>query len=106
LSDVIDRLLQVERDARRIIAEAEEEAARTVDEARSDARHTESEGREAARQEAEQIRRESARKVKEAEEARIEEERGRLPSAEDADPEAVERAARFAADTIARGGGE
>jgi vacuolar-type H+-ATPase subunit H len=101
LSDVIDRLLQVEQDARRTIAEAEEEAERMVAEAREDARHMEAEGREAARQEAEAMREVSGRKLKEAAEARVAEERAKLESAGTVRPEKLDEAARFAADIIA-----
>jgi vacuolar-type H+-ATPase subunit H len=101
LSDVIDRLLQVEQDARRTIAEAEEEAERMVAAAREEARHMEAEGREAARQEADAMREDSARRLKEAADARIAEERAKLESAEKVDPETLDRAVRFAADIVA-----
>ncbi|MCK4376343.1 MAG: hypothetical protein KAX19_13485 [Candidatus Brocadiae bacterium] len=101
MSDVIERLLEVEQQARRIIAEAEREAARTVDRARQEARRIAAEGREEARRQAEQLVAHNARALQEQKEKLIEQERRRLPSAQSIGGEELAKAVEFAVRVIA-----
>jgi vacuolar-type H+-ATPase subunit H len=106
VADVIERLLGVEQEARRVIARAEEEAAGTVDRAREEARHIVAEGHEQARREAEELLAATARTLQQEKEGRVEEEKGRLPSADSLDPVKLEEAVRFAVGVIAYGNGK
>ena len=101
MSDVIQRLLEVERNARRIISDAEREAARTVEEARREARRIVAEGRQAAQREADEDLRERVEQWEREKQARLDAEAGKLLSPEQLDPGAMARAVDFVVQVVA-----
>ena len=103
MSDVIERLLEVEQRARRIIADAEAGAAQTIDRAREEARTIVEQGREEARRQAEQLVSSNAQALAEGKDRCLAEAKAGLPSADALGQDALERAARFAVNVIAYG---
>ncbi len=103
MSETIQRLLEIEQQARRIIEEAEEDADRIVAEAREQARRIRSEGREDARQRAQEMIDRNAEELRRQRRRRVREEQERLPSPEDLAPEKLDEAARLAVRVIAYG---
>jgi len=103
VSDVIDRLLEVEREARAVIEKAEQEAGQLVENAREEARRIVEEGHEEGRRRAEEILQESVRRLDEQRKERLERERARLPSAEGVDEAVLNKTADFVVGVIAGG---
>ena len=103
MSNVIERLLEVERQARHVIAEAERQAAQTVDEAQAQARRLVAEGRKKAQADADEMLAGQARELEEDRQARLREEASRLPSAETMDPQKLGKAVQFVVKTVAYG---
>jgi len=103
VSDVIDRLLSVEHEARGVIARAEREAEEILERARRDARRLVAEAQEEAREKAAAAveRVESALGERMAE--RLEREEKDLPSVERIAPAHMARAVETAVDVVAPG---
>jgi len=101
VSDVIHRVLEVEREARRIIEQAEEQAAHITDGARQEARKIGSQIRQEAQQEADEIVRTAREKCQERKEQRLAEELEDLPSVQDIDEQKVTDAVEFIVQTLA-----
>jgi vacuolar-type H+-ATPase subunit H len=92
VSDLIRRLLQVEQEARRIIAEAEQGAERVKEEARQEARRVVAEAREAAQQQCERDVRQKADAWEKQRQERLRQARAHLPTVNDTDPRALKEA--------------
>ena len=103
MSDVIERLLEVEKEARQVIAQAEQEAADTTARAREQARRIVAESREEARRQAEDLHNREVRALQEQKQERIRQERAKLPSADSIDPEKLDESVAFVVRTIAYG---
>lgn len=101
MGDVIERVLNVEEEARRIVAEAEQEAQAILDRAHAEAQQIESAARERARREADDLLSAKARVLEERRQKAIQEEQQRLPSVEGIDPASMEKAVRFAVGVVA-----
>ena len=93
MSDVIQRLLDVEKEARRIIARAEAEAASTASRAGEQARKVSVEAREKARGEADDLYRLNALAARR--EARLAQAKAELPTPDSLDPDGLAKAAHF-----------
>ncbi len=92
MSDLIRKLLQVEQEARQIIAEAEQGAERLKEEARQEARRVVAEAREAAQQQCEQDVRQKVDAWEKQRQDRVREARGHLPAVNDTDPGVLKEA--------------
>jgi vacuolar-type H+-ATPase subunit H len=101
VGDVIERVLNVEEEARRIVAEAEQEAQAILDRAHAEAQQIESAARERARREADDLLSAKARVLEEQRQKAIREEQQRLPSVEGIAPARLEEAVRFAVGVVA-----
>jgi vacuolar-type H+-ATPase subunit H len=100
MGDVIERVLNVEEEARRIVAQAEQEAQAALDRAHAEAQRIESEARERARREADELLSAKARALEGQREEAIREEQQRLPSVDSIDPVRWEEAVEFAVRVI------
>lgn len=103
MSDIIERLLEVEKEARQIIAGAEREAGDTVSRAREQARRIIADAREEARRQAEELFDRQVRTLQEQKEERVKQERGRLPSADSVAPDKLNEAVGLVTRAIAYG---
>jgi len=103
VSDVIERLLEVESRARRLIAEAERDAARTVDEARRQAQQTAKSAREEAKRKADELLATGLDAARKDMNEKLERQKAQLPPADAAEPRAVEQAVDLVARVIAYG---
>lgn len=103
MTDVIQRLLEVEKEARRIIAEAEDEAAQTVDRARDEARRIIADGRKQAQTEAEELSNRQVQTLQQQKEERLQQEKARLPSADGIDRQRLANAVEFVRQVVAYG---
>ncbi len=103
MSDVIERLLEVERQARRIIADAEQKADETVSQAREEARRIVADSREEARRDADELLQREVRALQERKSERIAEESGKLASPDSVSPEKLKEAVEFVVNVIAYG---
>ena len=101
MGDVIERVLNVEEEARRIVAQAQQEAQAALDRAHAEAQQIESAARERARREADELFSTKARALEEQREEAIREEQQRLPSVDSIDPAKLEKAVRFAVGVLA-----
>lgn len=106
MSDVIGKLLEVEKEARAIIMEAEQEAAETLSKANEQARTVKAEGREEGRQQADKFVKGRSDELHRQYESRLAEVKAGLPSATDLGPEDVKKAARFVVRIISGQGPE
>ncbi len=95
MSDVIQKLLEVEKEARGLLTEAEQKAAHKLSEANAQARKVKSEGREEGRLQADKFVNDRTEELRRQYESHLAEEKAGLPSAEDLDPDEVKRVARF-----------
>jgi len=100
VSDLIHRLLEVEGEARKIIADAEQQAAQTLSRATEQARRIRAQAREEGRREAERFLEQASEALRERHESQIEKARAGLPSPESVDREQVKKAVRFIVDVI------
>jgi len=102
VTDFIDRLLEVEKQARQIIARADRDAAAAVAEGRAEAKRIVAEAREQARREAEELIAGEARELAERRQKLIDKERAKLPRLAGQDQkklaEAVDMVVRAVAD--------
>ena len=105
MSDVIERLLDVEHEARRLIAAAEGEAEQALDGAREEGRRIVAEGHEEAQRQAQEIVDRTERALQQQMAERLDEEKKRLPSAEQVDASRLARAVEVAVGTVAHGAG-
>jgi len=103
VSDVIERLLEVEKQARRIIAEAEQKADQTVSQAREEGRRIIADSRQKARRDADELFQREADAIEDRKNQRIKQESSKLPSADSVSPEKLKEAADFVANVIAYG---
>jgi vacuolar-type H+-ATPase subunit H len=101
VSDIIERLLEVEHQARLIIAQAEHDADKAGEEARNRARQILQEGREDAHRRAQQILDANERELEQRRQERLGEERSRLRSPADVPPEALAEAVEVVVAAIA-----
>lgn len=106
MSDVIERLLSVEQEARRIIAQAEKDADEALERAREEGGRIESEGHAETRRQAEEVLSTAERSLREQKEEAIRQESERLPSADSIDAAELGKAVRFAVGVIAGAEGE
>jgi len=105
VSDVIERLLDVEHEARRLIARAEGEAEQALERAREEGRRIVAEGHEEAQRQAQEIVDRTERALEQQMAERLDEEKKRLPSAEQVDASRLARAVELAVDIVAHGAG-
>lgn len=103
MSDVIERLLDVEHEARRLIAQAERETEQALDQAREEGRRIVAEGHEEAQQKGQEIVERAETALQQRMTERIEQEKRGLPSAERIDPARLARAVETAVGVVARG---
>jgi vacuolar-type H+-ATPase subunit H len=103
VSDVIEHVLEAERQARRILEEAEQESGEIIERARQEARRLVTSSREHARHQAEELRKTNARALQQQNEKRIAAERNKLASVDQMDEEALNAAADFAVNVVAFG---
>ena len=103
MSDVIERLLEVEQEARRLIAQGEREAEEAVEHAREEARRIVSEGHEEARRRAQEILDRTSEALQKQTAERVEEEKARLPLADGVDPGRLAEAVQFVVSLVAPG---
>jgi vacuolar-type H+-ATPase subunit H len=104
VSDIIERLLEVEKQARQIIARAEKEAAEEVEKAREEARQIVADSRRQAREEADRLLQEQAAELDGQREERIQREQSELPSPDSIDRQKLADAIEFVVGAIASGG--
>jgi len=95
VSDVIQKLLEVEKEARGLLTEAEQKAAHTLSKANEQARAVKSEGREEGRLQADKFVKDKGDELRRQYESRLAEVKAGLPSPEDLDPDEVKKAAHF-----------
>jgi len=104
MSDVVERLLGVEKVARAVIEQARQDAAHTAEEARRQAQAVLDESREKARAESEEILRQGIREAEEARKRTLQEARTHTSGIESIPDENVRRAASRVVEVIACGG--
>jgi vacuolar-type H+-ATPase subunit H len=100
VSDVIQRLLEVEKEARGILTDAEQQAAATLSKANEQARAVRADGREQSRQHADKFVAEKTEELNRQYEVRLEEAKAGLPTARSLDADEVQKAARFVVGVI------
>jgi vacuolar-type H+-ATPase subunit H len=106
VSDVIDRLLEVEKDARALLIDAEQQAAATLSKANQEARALRAEALEQGRRQADQFVKEQSDELQRQYEARLKQAEADLPTAKDLPPEEVRKIARFVVGVISAQEGE
>ncbi len=100
MSDVIQKLLEVEKEARGLLVEAEQKAAEMMSEANAQARAVKSKGREEGRLQADKFVKDREDELSRQYESRLQEEKSGLPSPKDLDPDDLKNAARFVVSII------
>ena len=103
MGDVIERLLEVEQQARRVIADAERQAAKTVDRARDEARTVLEQGRIAARRQADELLASGIKSLEDERRCTVEAARAGRPSPESLPEDAIRDAARSVVSVIVYG---
>lgn len=102
MSDVVQRLLQVEEEAKSIIEQARQEATKLVDDARQEARCTVEQSRRAARAEAEEIVRAREQEARDERQRALDEAGRSAVNIESVDPDRLKRAVDRVVQVIAR----
>lgn len=102
MSDVVQRLLQVEEEAKNIIEQARHEATKLVEDARQEARRTVEESRRAARAEAEEIVRAREQEARDETQRALDEAGRSAVSIESVDPDRLKHAVERVVRVIAR----
>jgi len=105
MSDVIERLLEVEQKAKGVIEEARRQASGLVDVARRDAQQALKESRDVARKQADEFLREQEGRAQVQREALLQDARGGVMSIEKVDPQRLGRAVEQVVGAVARGQG-
>jgi vacuolar-type H+-ATPase subunit H len=100
VSDVIQRLLEVEKDARRILTEAEQQAAAMLSRANEEARSARAEARDKGRRDADEFVKQKTEELQERYAARVEAAKAQLPSPGNLDPDEVREAARYVVNVV------
>jgi len=103
VSDIIDRLLGIEKEARSIIARAEKDAVALLDDAREEARRTVAEGHKQARDEAARFRQCQSDELTRQRDDRLRQEQAKLPTPESVDSGKLRRAVEFVVRVVAYG---
>jgi vacuolar-type H+-ATPase subunit H len=103
VSDVIEKLLEVERQARQIIAEAEQQAAQVLGKAQEDARQVGADGRRDAQHEAADLLKRQAEEMERQRQQRLEQEKARLPAADSMDRQKLAEGIDFVVQAVAYG---
>jgi DNA mismatch repair protein MutS2 len=103
VSDIIERLLEVEKEARQIIARAEKEAAEAVEKARDEARQIVAESRRLAREEADKLLESQATELDKQRDERLRREESQLPSPDSIDRRKLADAVEFVVRAVAYG---
>ena len=102
MSDVVQRLLEVEEEAKSIIEQARQEASRLVEDARQEAQRTLEQSRLAARAEAEEIVRAREQEARDERQRALDEAGRSAVSIESVDPDRLRRAVDRVVRVIAR----
>ncbi|MFW6189323.1 MAG: V-type ATP synthase subunit H [Planctomycetota bacterium] len=100
MSDVIQRLLEVEKEARRIIEEAEQEADRIARQANREAEEIREQTRNQAREDADGLVQDKLSELQQRKQQRLKEAAEELPSPEDLEQEKLDEAVRLVTDVI------
>jgi vacuolar-type H+-ATPase subunit H len=103
LSDVIERLLDVEHEARRLIARAEHEAEQALERAREEGRRILAEGSDEAQRKTQEIVEGAQKALQQRMAERLKDEEKELPSAERIDPARLARAVETAVAVVSCG---
>ncbi|MDP6106842.1 MAG: hypothetical protein QGI33_00190 [Candidatus Brocadiia bacterium] len=102
MSDVVQRLLQVEEEAKSIIEQARQEASSLVEDARLEARRTVDQSRLAARAEADEIVRAREQEARDERQRALDEAGRSAVSIESTDPDRLKHAVDRVVQVIAR----
>lgn len=102
-NDILSKLLEVEKEARGILAQAERDADAAMEKAREEARDVRLKGREQARTKADELVDEASAELDEKRRKRLEEERAKLPTAGGLEPERLAEAAEVIVKAVAYG---
>ena len=100
MSDVIERLLDVEKEARKIIADAEQQANAALSKANDEARAAKAEARTDGRRQADQFIKQKTEELRQSYQQRVDSAKAKLPTPESVDAGQVRQAARFVVDVI------
>lgn len=100
MSDVIGRLLEVEKEARQIIADAEQKAGAVLSRANDEARAAKAEARTEGRRQADQFIKQKTEELRQRYQEQVERARAKLPAPGSLKPDEVRQAVRFAVDVI------
>jgi V/A-type H+-transporting ATPase subunit G/H len=99
--DVLGKLLEVEKDARRIIAESESEAEQILADARAEAGRIVAEAREEGRHRAAEFLATHQQELERKKQARLDQERSHLPDVDSLPPEALQEAVQVIVRAVA-----
>jgi vacuolar-type H+-ATPase subunit H len=101
--DVLSKLLEVEKEARRIIADADADADSILEEARSEAARIVAEARREGREQADALVAEHQQELARRKQERLERERAQLPNVEELPPQALQDAVEVIIQAVAKG---
>lgn len=103
MSDIIDRLLGIEKEARSIIARAEKDAAAALEDAREEAGRTVAQGHKQAQDEAARLLQRQSDELTRQRDDRLRQEQAKLPTPESVDSGKLRRAVEFVVRVVAYG---
>jgi len=103
VSQIIERLLEVEKEARQTIAQADRQATQTIEDAHAEARRSIVQSREQTQAEARKLLDDRMLELQTQREERLAQEQPLLPNAESIDRRKLAKAVEFVVRTIAYG---